>query len=228
MRLKTTGRALLATAALFLASTTAKADFQVTVGPVAFGPLTGSTLTQTVSLPSFSSLGISGATLTGVVISITDSLSSTIKIQNISSSTQTFANATASFNLGVSDGTNTVTGSVTSTIASGTANPGTNTYTPTVANGTAASGLLTNNLSFYNTGPSVVLSATSSGGSFSGSETSGSGDLFFGGSGSVSGTVSLTYYYTAVPEPASFVLLGVGGVAGLLGRKVLGRRKPLA
>jgi hypothetical protein len=230
MRLMLSGRALLASAIVLLGFVgSARADFQyTTTPPIAFGPLGGGG-TTTVSLPSFNSLLggpiPAGATLTGVIINLTDSLTATVRVVNIDTNPHTFVNGSASFMLGLTDGVNPpLNATVTATVASGTANPGTNTYNPSTVTGSSSSPEITSGLAIYNTGPTVTLNASVSGGSFSGTETSGSGDLFFGGSGSVSGAVTLTYFYTVVPEPSSMILLGVGGVVGIFGRRAIRRR----
>jgi hypothetical protein len=230
MRLMLSGRALLASAIVLLGSMgSARADFQYTTSPpVAFGPLAGNG-TATVALPSFNSLLggpiPAGATLTGVIINLTDSLTATVKVVNLDTSPHTFSIATASFTLTLTDGVNTpLNGTITASVTNGTANPGTNTYNPSTTTGANSSPEITTGLAIYNTGPTVTLNASVSGGSFTGTETGGSGDLFFGGSGSVSGGVTLTYFYTAVPEPSSMILLGVGGLVGIFGRRAIRRR----
>ncbi len=49
------------------------------------------------------------------------------------------------------------------------------------------------------------------------------GSVFFGGSASALGTITVVYTFIPIPEPSSLVLVGLGGVALLAGRKVLRR-----
>jgi hypothetical protein len=48
---------------------------------------------------------------------------------------------------------------------------------------------------------------------------SGTGEIYFGGDRSYAGTATVTYTYTAVPEPASFSILAIGGLAVLQRRR---------
>jgi hypothetical protein len=207
-----------------------------------------STITQSFNIPSqataFShsidySLFNSGlGTLTGVTLDLSTTSVVEIDVYNINLSPQAFTNAKATFPLTVTGppgSTTYITDTITAGPISGTANPATLSVGPPpglVPTETVFPGVPGNENSGVVPVPSADwvgnwekpgggLSVTdlvfSSGiGNYSGSANSG---VFFGGSGSVSGTLTLVYTYTAgtTPEPGAWALLVASASVSLAG-----------
>ncbi len=76
-------------------------------------------------------------------------------------------------------------------------------------------------LAMYTTDSTLDFEFSGSAATFGGVGTPGA--TFFGGSASALGTVTVVYTFIPIPEPSSLVLVGLGGVALLAGRKVLRR-----
>jgi hypothetical protein len=188
---------------------------------------------QTLSLSKFNpSLG----TLTGISFTVSNSVSGYVSIYNVDTSSHTFTNATAGDTVTASTTVGSVPESVMTTsnvtVASGSASPGVNNYLPATTVTTTGSQVLPMSDwgAYTGTGGSMVSFSFAAGAAtYGGTETNGSGDLYFGGKVKGYGSISITYTYTpfAVPEPASLGLLGIG-MAGLLSFRRLFKRKVVA
>jgi len=102
---------------------------------------------------------------------------------------------------------------------------GENDYSGLHGSGSANNTVVGGGLPTYQGLGNVMLTFTVSagGGSYGGTEVGGGGHLFFGGTASAGGVVSILYAYhaVAVPEPVSLFLVG----GGLIGLAVVLRRK---
>lgn len=176
--------------------------------------------TQSISPPftdNFSFLGFDSSlgTLTGVTITVQATASETVRIFNIDSVSHTYSNATYSAPLNISASAtggytqsfnNTLT---TSPSTSGTSLPGLTVISFPGITVNSSTAIASGNLHFYNSNGNISFGATGGPG-VSGGSTS-SDDIFFGGSASVGGKVTLTYtFVTAVPEPTSSAMFGIG------------------
>lgn len=174
---------------------------------------------------TFNSFDESLGTLTGVSVLENLNVTAAVNVLNLSSTSQSFTNATASVPVTLTGPDPSFTLSTTATTAgiNGTANPGpySNTTFPGATGSTQAS-ISDTNLSDYESGTVVAQdwSAVAGYGSFSGSGPN--GIVFFSGTASAGGSITLTYTYTpattsSVPEPTtifgSIVALGLGVAA---------------
>ncbi|HEX4055668.1 MAG TPA: choice-of-anchor E domain-containing protein [Tepidisphaeraceae bacterium] len=102
------------------------------------------------------------------------------------------------------------------TAPGGSASPGENEFPgPSVA-GSSTTTVPIANFSDYTGGGTYTLDYTVSGLINSGGSPG--GDLYYGGDRSLDGSATITYNYTAVPEPASIALIAMGSM-GLLARR---------
>ncbi len=177
--------------------------------------------TESFTLPGFDpALG----TLTEVEVIADASVTATVDVLNVTGTDQEITNAIAAIPIEVTGPAGLVIDqTLTSGPFSGTA----------LANSTTmlGTGTITGSESATFTDPTALLAFTTNGdldftfsadsGLFSGTGTPGS--VFFGGSGESGGTVTVVYTFIPIPEPSSLVLVGLGGVALLAGRKVLRR-----
>ena len=163
-------------------------------------------------------------TLLSIQVGGSTNVTAEVDIFNNTASIQTFTNAQATVPIDISTNYGLLT-SVTATAGpfAGSINPGLNAF----AGITSSTPFPTFNIapadfSNFIQGPAnttVNLSATSSGGSFTGN-SSALGSVFFGGSATAGGTLTLTYVYALVnapPAPLPTVLPAGLGLLGLMG-----------
>lgn len=188
-------------------------------------PQTSVSFTTPFTLPLFdSSLG----TLLGAQISLVANTVATVTVFNTASTPQSFTAATASVPLTITgpDGTFVTATAVTGPV-SATVNPGSTSFPGQTGSATSTVNVSLANLSSYigTGGATANFSALGSTGTYSGNTAS--SQLFFGGSATAGGTVSITYTYqalSAAPEPGAFALLVsvlplVGGITTVRRRK---------
>jgi len=172
---------------------------------------------------TFNSFDESLGTLTGVSVLENLNVTAAVNVYNSSSTSQSFTNATASVPVTLTGPDPSFTLSTTgiTTGISGTANPSGVTTFPG-ATGSTQGSISDTNLSDYESGTVVAQdwSAVAGSGTFSG--TGPNGTVFFSGTASAGGSITLTYTYTpattsSVPEPTtifgSIVALGLGVAA---------------
>ncbi len=165
-------------------------------------------------------------TLTGVTITIDTSATASIVVYNFSGASQTFTNASADIPVeGTGPAGANLTAEPTAYLASGTIGSGVGPYTYSGLTSTASSSVMVPSGSFaaYE-GPGTffadfTLAAPT--GTFSGSSAPG---VAFTGIAKAGGTLSVTYSYNSVPEPASMTILASGLVLGGISRFRKGRR----
>jgi hypothetical protein len=189
------------------------------------GSISAATITQTCTIPvtavpytqpcTMNDFNPSFGTLTSVVLALSNVGGDVIPEQSSTTATAlTFTGSTATIGLTLT-GPNTIAVTDTSNPCSGTiTGPGTNTTcTPTTFSGLSAASVTGTTASYIGTGTITptfsasgqILSASGAGGPGS------AGFLFFGGTGAIGGTFTLTYTYTppsTVPEPATFFVAG--------------------
>jgi hypothetical protein len=153
-----------------------------------------------------------------------------VQIANFdTTSSHTFAGATTNTQVGVNGpgGTDSFSDQATAGPVSGTATIG---LSVTSFSGLTNSGsqnffIGPGDLSAYQgSGPGALsFAVTTASATYGGSQTDGSGSLFFGGTANVGSSLMVTYTYetAAVPEPGTFVIIG----SGLVGLAVLVRRR---
>jgi hypothetical protein len=181
-----------------------------------------------------SSLG----TLTGVTLDLATASSVEVDIVNTNATAETFINGTATFALTVTGppaSTTYLSTSMTGGPVSGTANAASKTTFPgsviDADSGAVPVPSADWPVNWEAPGGGVSLTDllfSSDGGSFSGTETSGSGDLFFGGTGVVSGTLTLVYSYqppSGTPEPGAWALLVASATVSVAGMRRRRARK---
>ena len=214
-------RAFTATTLIALASSAAIAD------SVSFSHTTPSTLATFTDPFTLSNFDTALGTLDSVTITFAYTATASVGIIDTTGVPQPFTGATASIPLTLSgpDGLTPVTFDVTAGPFAGTAVG----FGPDVIAGPTDVGTLTIDVpiadfaDFENPPNSIPdsYSVLTSDGTYSGSETSGAGGEFFGGSAVAGGVTTVTYVYTAAaPEPATMALMG----GALLGLGLLGKR----
>jgi hypothetical protein len=156
-------------------------------------------------------------TLAAVTLSLATTATAEVDVSNLSPSiSYSFSGATAVVPVSLTGPSSLmVSDNTTAGPFNGTANPGLNPFT-----GIPGSGSNSQNdpdLAAYNTTSTISLTAASAGGTYGGFSDAPPNTVFFGGGASAGGTFEVTYdYSTAVPEPSTIALLGIGAV-GLLG-----------
>jgi hypothetical protein len=184
-----------------------------------------SSINDTFTFNTFnSSLGILG----GVTLTLSTSITAEVDIFNSSGGNLAFTQAEASIPVTLTGpGPTIVNETATAGPFSGTATPGFNAFPGLTANASNTVAVPQADWGLYENPPSGLtgtLTATSASGSYSGS---GSSDLFFGGSATAGGTITLTYLYQAagsIPEPGTTTFLAAG-VLGSLGMVIRRRKK---
>jgi len=189
-------------------------------------PTTSTPFTDTYTFNLFNTnLGVLGE----VMVTLNTSITAEVDIFNSSATTQAFSNATASIpvNLTAPDGVSLnatgVAGPISGTVPPG---PGVTAFKGLTTNADVSQTLPFGDFASYegvgtNTG-TVVFTANS--GSYAGTSSSA---LFFGGSATAGGLITITYLYQptgTIPEPGATTFLAAG-VLGSLGMVIRRRRK---
>jgi hypothetical protein len=167
-----------------------------------------------------------------VTLNLQAQITAEVDVVNIDNVNHTFNNATASIPVSASAlnltvGTTAVAGPVAGTALASSITPfpglTTNANTSSSVNTPVA-------LALWYTPPGTatgLMSATGGNGTYTGTQTDGSGKLFFGGQAVYGETLTLTYFYAAagtIPEPGAATFLAAG-VLGSLGIMLRRRRK---
>jgi len=176
--------------------------------PSAMWPINTTPFTDTFTFNTFNtSLGVLGQ----VTVSLNTSITAEVDIFNNSSSVQPFTNATASIPVTLT-GPDGVVLSATGVAGpiSGTVNPGFNAFPGLTTNANVSQTLPFGDFPGYEDPPSTAtgtLTFTAASGSYAGSASS---QVFFGGSATASGTITITYLYQptgTIPEPGATTFL---------------------
>ncbi|MGD1070919.1 MAG: PEP-CTERM sorting domain-containing protein [Bryobacteraceae bacterium] len=174
---------------------------------------------------TFATFNTTLGTLNDVIITLYDTSTATVDIENITSGSLPFTNATASIPITITGGGATDTDTAAASVASGTAVPGLNVFTGVTGNTSNATTVTGAGLSLWENPPAsntITLTITEGNGSYSGNGQQGS--LFFGGAISATSQATVEYDYTpfsSTPEPASFALVGLALVGFGVARKRL-------
>jgi PEP-CTERM motif len=214
--------AVLLVAASGLASADFIETFSATIPP-------GQTGTYNFTLPAFNAGACTGCVLEDITVVVSTSAVAEVDVTNLASTPQAFTNATASvpFTIAGPTGLSTTT-TVTAGPCSGTATPFPPVYV--ACSGISATGVTDVSIPSANFGSwtappaalSLNMSFTVGSGVYGGSSTP--GVVFFGGSASGGGEVTVLYDYiiptTGTPEPTTMALMG----GALLGLGFIGRR----
>jgi uncharacterized protein (TIGR03382 family) len=166
-------------------------------------------------------------TLQQVNLALSTSITAEVDVLNFTDSNQAFTNATATIpvTLAAPDAITEVAIATAGPI-SGTAVIGSNAFTGLASNANTSQIVPMADWSFYEgVGPMTnTLNASSTSGTYGGSANPG---VFFGGSATAGGTITLTYLYQpagTIPEPGATTFLAAG-VLGSLGMVLRRRRK---
>ena len=167
--------------------------------------------------------------LNSITLSLSTSVTAEIDVFNFSNKAQTFTNATASVPVKITgpDGSTFTVTSVAGPISgSVTSLVGVTPYAGNTATATGNSVILPANFGQYQGfgGGNLTVNFQGQNGTYSGSAGS---NVFFGGSATAGGTLTLTYNYTKIqpiPEPGAATFLAAG-VLGSVGMVIRRRRK---
>lgn len=180
----------------------------------------------------------SKGTLNSVVITITSDITGAVDVYNFTGASQNFTHASASVPVtltgpdGLSLNVTASTPFQMGTVGKGTFYPGLGYVGEASLPGQAVTASVSTTLTtsaqlmpYIGSGVSslsFVFDADT--GTYQGSAKTG---VSFGGSATADASVTIVYNYTpaVIPEPSSFVLLGLGGVGSLVGRRALRRRR---
>jgi hypothetical protein len=178
-------------------------------------------------LVSFNKFDSNIGTLTSVTLTLNANMTAEVDVINQNAVNEHFTNATASVPISVTGpDSSVITATPAVTPFGGTAVPGTNAYTNLQATASATESIVNSNFGYYSaaSGGTANLTALVNNGTFTGT---GPRNVYFGGLGTVSETITLTYNYAhnpgSVPEPNSAVLCAAGVLASL--GSVIRRRK---
>jgi hypothetical protein len=211
----------LAASGSLLLSASARAD--VVSYTENYGSISAGGPGTSVSLPGFnSSLG----TLTGITFDLSSSDTVSVSIISILPGSTPYSSASASLPVTITSSLDGVT-----TTATGTATYGSgfvNEYPPALdlpGETTTASSTVnvpSADFSEYEGGGTYTVGVTTGSGNYSGVSSPG---VFFGGAGSSTGSVEVTYDYTVVPTPEPSSLLGGFGILGSMAAMAWRKRK---
>jgi hypothetical protein len=165
--------------------------------------------------------------LTGITFTVNTSITAEVDVENLTGTPQPFTNASASVPVTATgpDGT-TASTTATASVASGIAAPGFNSYPGLTDSTSGSASVLSSNWSAYIGTSSFGADFTFAAGDGNYGGSAGTGVLF-GGSASAGGSITVTYFYTVIPEPSSITLAGLG-LVGLVGVVGVHRRRSRA